>query len=151
MGDIGFAEDLSAELKKQYGEKYKTVRNSSMVAGGVKYNEDELEVVLDKDKAIEEIFNMLRKGQIRFPWGSYEYIVWLIKQCCSMESRVVIRKGEPHTTYVKGKLPNDGLMALIYAYIAYKFDKTRGFKMKEHNIGKSVLPRPVLAYFPKKI
>lgn len=150
MGDIGFAEDLSSELKKIYGDKYRTVRSSSMVINGVKYNQDELEVVMDKDKAISEMFEMLRKGKIRFPWASYESIIWLVKQCCSMESKIVIRSGQPHQTYVKGRLQNDGLMALIYAYLAYKFDKTKGFKISKHNIDKSNLPKPVLAYVPKR-
>lgn len=151
MGDIGFAEDLSGELKKIYGEKYRTVRSSSMVSGGVKYNKDELEVVIDKDRAISEMFDMLRKGKIRFPWASYEKIIWLVKHCCSMESKVVMRQGMPHQTYVKGKIQNDGLMALIYAFLAYKFDKTRGFKISPHMAEKSLLPKPTLAYIPKNI
>ena len=151
MGDIGFAEDLSGELKKIYGDRYKTVRNSSMVAGGVKYNRDELEVVVDKDKIIAEVFELLRKGKIRFPWASYERIAWLIKHCCSMESKVVVRQGQPHQTFIKGKMQNDGLMALINAYLAYKFDKTSGFKINP-NLPKSMTnPKPVLAYVPKNI
>jgi hypothetical protein len=151
MGDIGFAEDLSSELKKIYGERYRTVRSSSMVSGGVKYNKDELEVVIDKDKIISEIFTMLRKGKIRFPWASYERIIWLVQHCCSMESKIVVRHGLPHQTYIKGKIQNDGLMALIYAYLAYKFDKTRGFKISSHMENKSLLPKPLLAYIPKNI
>lgn len=149
MGDIGFAEDLSGELKKIYDTKYRTVRNSGMVTGGIKYNEEELEVVVDRDKIIAEVFNLLRKGAFRFPWASYESIVWLVKHCCSMESKVTERRGEPHTTYIKGRTQNDGLMALINAYLAYKFDKTMGFKNNGHKVGKSSIPRPVLAYIPK--
>ena len=151
MGDIGHAEDLSAELKRQHGEKYKTVRSAGTVLGGVKYNKDELEIAIDRDKAIEEIFTLLRRGQIRFPWASYEKIIWLVHQCCSMESKITDRRGEAYTTYVKGKLQNDGLMALIYAYFAYKFDKTKGFKLSPHMVEKSMLPKPVLAYCKKKI
>ncbi len=149
MGDIGFAEDISNELKREYGDKYKTARNSSMVSGGVKYNRDELEIVVDKDKIIEEVFDLLRKGNIRFPWASYERIAWLVKHCCSMESKIVVRQGQPHQTFIKGKLQNDGLMALIYAYLAYKFDKTSGFRMNTDIIKGSGIPRPVLAYAPK--
>ena len=151
VGDIGFAEDLSTELKRKYGEKYRTARNSSMVNGGVKYNREELEIVVDKDKIISEMFDLLRKGHIRFPWGSYERIIWLVKHCCSMESKVVIRHGQPHQTFIKGKEQNDGLMALIYAYLAYKFDKTQGFKISEHAVKKSMFPKPVLAHVPKRL
>jgi len=151
MGDIGFAEDLSGELKKIYGDRYKTVRNSSMVAGGFKYNKDELEVVVDKDKIISEVFELLRKGKIRFPWLSYERIAWLIKHCCSMESKIVVRQGQPHQTYIKGKMQNDGLIALINAYLAYKFDKTGGFKLNPNMPNSMLHPKPVLAYIPKNI
>lgn len=151
MGDIGFAEDLSSDLKVTYGEKYKTVRNSSMVAGGIKYNKEEMEVVIDKDKVVEEMFNLLRKGKFRFPWASYERIAWLVKHCTSMESKWVTRRGEPHKTYVKGKSQNDGLMALINAYLAYKYDKTKGFKLTSHAAERSMLPKPILAYFPKRM
>jgi len=148
VGDIGFAEDISLELKKIYGDKYKTARNSGMVAGGVKYNKDELEIVVDKDKIIGEVFDLLRKGHIRFPWGSYERVAWLINHCCSMESKIKMRNGQPHQSYIKGSGPNDGLMALIYAYLAYKFDKTHGFKVNP-DINKSMRARPILAYAPK--
>jgi hypothetical protein len=149
MGDIGFAEDLSNELKMTFGEKYKTVRSANNVAGGQKYNRDELEVVVDKDKLIDEIFTLLRKGRIRFPWGSYERIAWLVKHCCSMESKNVMRQGQVHTTFIKGKTQNDGLMALAYAYLAYKFDKTAGFRINPNLPQGMVSPRPVLAYVPK--
>jgi hypothetical protein len=148
-GDIGFAEDLSSELKKIYGDKYKTVRSASSVSGGIKYNRDELEIVVEKDKIISEVFDLLRKGKIRFPWGSYERIAWLVKQCCSMESKMKERHGMPYQTYVKGKEQNDGLMALIYAYLAYKFDKTRGFKVNPNRPGGGTLPKPILSYIPK--
>lgn len=151
VGDIGFAEDLSSELKKVYGDKYKTVRNSSMVVGGIKYNKDELEIVVDKDKIISEVFELLRKGRIRFPWASYEKITWLIKHCCSMESKVVVRHGQPHQTFIKGKTQNDGLIALINAYLAFKFDKTNGFKVNINRPNNMLFPKPVLAYVPRNI
>jgi hypothetical protein len=151
MGDIGFADDVSLELKKIYGEKYKTVRSSGSVSGGVKYNKDELELVVEKDKMISEIFDLLRQGKFRFPWASYERIAWLISHCCSMESKVVMRYGQVHQTYVKGRIQNDGLMALMYAYLAYKFDKTCGFKVNVGLPRSSIFPKPVLAYVPKYI
>lgn len=150
MGDIGFAEDISLDLKQIYGEKYKTVRSTSLVAGGIKYNKEELEVIVEKDKIISEIYDLLRKGKIRFPWASYERMSWLINHCCSMESKYVVRHGQPHQTYVKGKVQNDGLMALIYAYLAYKFDKTRGFK-SEVGTATGAFPKPIIAHISKRL
>jgi hypothetical protein len=148
MGDIGFAEDLSGELKRIYGDKFKTVRNATTVSGGVKYNKEELEIVVEKDRIINEVFNLLRHGQIRFPWASYERLAWFVRHCCSMESRTTIRNGMPYQMYVKGKEQNDGFMALIYAYMAYKFDKTCGFRVSPNAPNGGRLPKPILAFLP---
>jgi len=148
VGDIGFAEDISGELKRMFSDKYKTARNVSQVSGGAKYRPDELEMVLEKDKWLGEMFNLLRRGSIRFPWGSYERIAWLVDHCCSMESKDVRRSGLEYRTYVKGAGQNDGLMALIYAYAAWKFEKTRGFKVNP-NTRRGSAPRAALAYAPR--
>jgi hypothetical protein len=65
---------------------------------------------------------------IRFPYGDYEKIVWLVEHCASMDIKPSIsRGGDPSIHYVKGGTPNDGFMALLNAYIAYKFLITKGF------------------------
>jgi hypothetical protein len=149
-GDVGYAEDISGELKALLGDRFKTVRNSSQVLTGTKYREDELEIVIDKDKWIGDMFALLRRGGVRFPWGSYERIAWLIDHCCSMESKQTIRQGMPHTMFVKGKTQNDGLMALINAYVAYKFEQTHGFKAGPGNkAARGASTKPVLAYMPR--
>ena len=50
-------------------------------------------------------------------------------------------------TYKKGSTPNDGLMALMYAFIAYRFHITRGFKVKQHKL-ESRGQGPILTYLP---
>ena len=148
VGDIGFAEDISGELKRMFGDKYKTARNASQVSGGAKYRPDEMELVLEKDKWIGDMFALMRNGNIRFPWGSYERMAWLVDHCCSMEIKDTLRGGVPYRTYVKGSTQNDGLMALMYAVAAYKFEKTRGFKVSS-NRPRSSGVRPALAYAPR--
>ncbi len=148
VGDIGFAEDISMELKQEFGDKFKTARNAPQVGGGVKYREDELEIILEKDKWIGDIFSKFRTGNIRFPWGSYEKIAWLIEHCTSMESRDVMRRGMVHRTYKKGRTQNDGLMALMYAIVAYKFEQTNGFKTSINKVNKKTT-KALLAYAPK--
>jgi hypothetical protein len=149
VGDIGFAEDVSNELKSRLGDRYKTARNAGFVVGGAKYNSDYMEIAIDKDKWVEEIFGLMRRGGIRFPWASYERIAWLVDHCCSMQMKTTTRHGMPHTTYIKGNIQNDGLMALIYAYVAYKFDITNGFKVHPASPKAGRILRPVLAYAPK--
>jgi len=148
MGDIGYAEDLSMELKSIFGDKYQTVRNSASVAHGVKYHSDELEVVIDKDKWLGEMFDNFRRGKFRIPWASYEQLAWFVEHCCSMESKDVVRGGVPYQMFIKGKEPNDGLMSLLCAYVAYKFNKTHAFKLNPNSMKSSKL-RPILAYMPK--
>lgn len=150
VGDIGYAEDISPELKMRMGERYRTARNSGYVAGGARYNEKEMEISIDKDKWIEEIFNLIKRGGLRFPWASYERVAWLIDHCCSMQSKTVVRYGMPHTTYIKGTTQNDGLMALMYAYVAYKFDQTNGFRTNPASSkARAESGKPLLAYLPR--
>ena len=104
----------------------------------------------NKDLMIEEVFDLFRKGKIRMPWKSYEYLEWLIDHCTSMESKIRVSGGQPIKTYTKGPVPNDGLMALIYAYMAYKFDLTKGFSVKPGLTKESVMARPVLANIKRR-
>ena len=53
--------------------------------------------------------------------------------------------------YIKGSGPNDGLMALMYAYMAYKFDLTKGFTIKPGFEKKQSMPMPVLANIKRSI
>ena len=66
---------------------------------------------------------------IRFPYGDYEKIAWLVDHCSSMELKPSISRtgGDPTIHYVKGSVPNDGFMALLNAYLAFKFLVSRGF------------------------
>ena len=83
------------------------------------------------------MFTLMKKGAFRFPLGSYEYIAWLISHCSSMEVKVTRdRSNNAKLTYVKGLTPNDGLMALLNAYLAYKFYISKGLKNTNLLFGK---------------
>ena len=132
VGDIGFAFDFMKDLSQKYGEKFLASEASgSKIIGRIKYydKEDPSTIRFDKNRLIEEMFALLRKGAIRFPFGDWEKIAWLVTHCSSMvENSRMDRTGNSSITYEKGPTPNDGLMALINAYLAYKFDVTNGFK-----------------------
>ena len=66
-----------------------------------------------------------------------------------MELQQRIVSGQPVKKYVKGSIPNDGLMALMYAYMAYKFDLTKGFTIRPGISDTSAKPMPVLAKVPR--
>ncbi len=130
VGDIGYSNDFSSILHNTYGDRYLVSRAHNKVNDHVKFNADSFpkEIVFERDFYIGELYEQMKKGMIRFPYGDYEKIGWLVEHCASMEIKPSISKyGDPSLHYVKGNTPNDGFMALLNAYIAYKFLVTRGF------------------------
>jgi hypothetical protein len=65
-----------------------------------------------------------------------------------MEVKLGMKADNYVKRYTKGSTPNDGLMALMYAMIAYKFIATGGFKVRKETHRTSVFPSPSLAYAP---
>jgi hypothetical protein len=149
VSDWFFGQDVVHDLQLSYGEKFLGAQGSGNLLKPLKFREDELIIAYNKDLLIEELFDLLRKGKIKFPWKSYEHIEWLVEHCTSMEMTVKTINGQPVKHYVKGSTPNDGLMALMYAYMAYKFDLTKGFTVKPGIDKPTTLPKPALAYAPR--
>jgi len=151
VSDWFFGQDVVGDLQSLYREKFLGAQGSGSLIKPIKYREDELIISYNKDLLIDELFDLFRKGKVRFPWKSYEYLEWLIDHCTSMESKVRITGGQPIKTFVKGSGPNDGLMALMYAYIAYKFDVTKGFTIKPGLERKSDYLRSTLASVKRRM
>lgn len=156
VGDIGYSNDFSYTLHQAYGDKYLVSRAHNKVNDHVKFNTDAFpkEVIFERDFYIGELYEQMKKGMIRFPYGDYDRIGWLIEHCASMEIKPSIsRIGEPSIHYVKGGTPNDGFMALLNAYIAYKFIVSAGFTnlnpllQNTKNLNK---PLVVGAYLPSR-
>lgn len=130
IGDIGYSNDFSSILHNSYGDKYLVSRAHNKINDKIKFNQDAFpkEIIFERDYYIGELFEQIKKGMVRFPYGDYEKIAWLISHCSSMDIKPSIsRYGDPSIHYVKGSGPNDGFMALLNAYIAYKFLITKGF------------------------
>ncbi len=131
IGDIGYSNDFSSLMHTAYGDRYIVSRAHNKVNGHVKYSIDAFpkEVVFERDYYIGELYEQMKKGMIRFPYGDYEKVAWLVEHCASMEIKPSISRmgGDPSVYYVKGGTPNDGFMALLNAYIAYKFIISKGF------------------------
>lgn len=130
IGDIGYSNDFSTLMHTAYGDKYLVSRAHPKVNGHIKYTTDAYpkELVFERDHYIGELYEQMKKGMIRFPYGDFEKCGWLVDHCASMEIKPSIsRNGDPSIHYVKGGSPNDGFMALLNAYIAYKFIITSGF------------------------
>ena len=136
IGDIGYSNDFSEVLHSTYGDRYLVSRAHSKVNNYVKFNQESYpkEIVFERDHYIGEMFEQMKKGMVKFPFGDYEKVAWLIEHCASMEIKPSIsRGGEPSIHYVKGSTPNDGFMALLNAYLAYKFLITQGFTVLNSN------------------
>lgn len=137
VGDIGYANDLTEILQQEYGERFLASRVATRVNGYAKFADDIFPstITFEKDYYIAELYALMKSGKIRFPYGDYEKIGWLVQHCCSMEIKPTIdRSGETGIRYVKGSSPNDGFMALLNAYLAYKYDITNGFKVTNPNL-----------------
>ena len=158
VGDIGYSNDFSAMLHNTYGDRYLVSRAHNKVNSHVKYSIDAFpkEIVFERDYYISELFELIKKGNVRFPFGDYEKIAWLIDHCTSMEIKPSIsRVGEPSIHYAKGGTPNDGFMALLNAYIAYKFIVTNGFSsnnpwLQEKNFSNTKKPLITTGFIPRK-
>ena len=132
IGDIGYSNDFSYVMHQAYGDKYLVSRAHNKVNDHVKFNTDAFpkEIVFERDHYISELYEEMKKGMIRFPFGDYEKVAWLIEHCSSMEIKPSISKYGDHSIhYVKGGTPNDGFMALLNAYLAYKFIASKGFSV----------------------
>lgn len=131
VGDIGYSNDFSYNLCQMFGDKYLVSRAHASVNDHVKFRSDitPKEIIFERDFYIGELYEQMKKGMVRFPYGDYERIAWLVEHCCSMELKPSISRGgaDPSIHYVKGGTPNDGFMALLNAYLAYKFLVSRGF------------------------
>jgi hypothetical protein len=158
VGDIGDAYDLTHKLQRIYDEKFLASRSSHKVNGHVKYSNDEWPktIVFEKDYYISELLGLLKEGRIKFPGGSFDRIEWLIAHCSSMDIKVTRdRSGESLKKYVKGSGANDGLMALLNAYLAWKFDVTQGFTISnpqhmKYDLASEVRPiQAVVGYIPR--
>ena len=68
-----------------------------------------------------------------------------------MESKIRTTGGQPVETFHKGSGPNDGLMALLYAYMAYKFDITSGFTIRHGFSKEKERLRPIIARVGKRL
>lgn len=131
--DIGYANDFCNNMQQEHGERFIPSLVASKINDHIKYDKDVFpkRISFEKDYYIAELYEQMKKGHIRFPYGDYEKIMWLIQHCTSMEIKpTMTRGGEVTPHYVKGSQPNDGFMALLNAYLGYKWVRSKGFSIK---------------------
>jgi len=155
VGDIGYANELSELLHRDHGDKFLASQASARVNGYIKFHADFVPktIIFERDYHVAEMFDLMKRGMIRFPFEDYEQIYWLVQHCASMEIKTTANVyGDSINRFVKGTTPNDGFMALLNAYLAYKFDITGGFSNKMAGLmdkrGKRTV-HAVLGYIPR--
>jgi hypothetical protein len=155
MCDLGYAHDLNEILQTEYGDKFLASQATNRVNEHIKFNSDIFPkvVVFEKDYWIADMYEQMKKGNVRLPLGSYEQIAMVIQHICSMEIKPSIsRTGDITPHYVKGGSPNDFFMALLHAYLAYRFYVSEGFKIKHPLLMKDkkrVEPLAILGWIPR--
>jgi hypothetical protein len=153
--DFGYAHDLNEILQTEYGEKFLASEATNRVKEHIKYDSEIFPKIIrfERDYWIADLYEQMKKGNIRIPMGSYEQIAMLIQHICSMEIKPSIsRTGDITPHYVKGSSPNDFFMAILNAYIAYKFYVSQGFKIKIPSLMRDPSrdkPPILLGYLPK--
>lgn len=150
VADIGFGNDIVPDLQKEYQNRLLGCMNNGSLAKPLKFIQDSLTVICNKDLLLDDVFNMMRRGKIKFPLGdsSFDKMTWLIEHCASMERTTKTVAGNVVNRYEKGNTPNDGLMSILYTVVAWKLYRTNFLKIKEHRVGKSA-NKPVLAHIPR--
>lgn len=138
------------QLDMNYKNTFLGCVNSGNINKMLSYDPKYLRVTVNKDQMIDEIFDLIRRGRIRFPAKglAWEKIHWLAEHCTSMETETRSKDGNLVKKYVKGAKPNDGLMALMYAVIAYKYLSTGSFKSISEVSAPNKYPKPILSYMP---
>jgi hypothetical protein len=130
VGDIGYANDLTEVMQREYQDRFLASNLLTKVNGYVKLNDTAFPhiILAEREYHIAELFGIMKKGMIRFPWKDWERISWLVNHCCSMDVKITFNVvNEPVRRFIKGSTPNDGFMALLNAYLAYKYWVTKGF------------------------
>lgn len=152
VADYMWGQDVVTHMQGSlnYGSKFLGCYNSGNVGRMLTFKPKDLTVTVNKDLMLDEMFSLLRKGKIQFPakGDAYDRVAWLMEHCTSMEVTTAKRYGSSIKKYVKGVGPNDGLMALMYAVIAYKFIATNGFKGLTDGKKDGQRPMPQLAFAP---
>jgi hypothetical protein len=136
-------------------DKFLGCTNLSNSKRAFSYDEKDLMVGVNKDQVLDEIFALFKRGRIKIPakGDSLELLGWLVDHITSMETHTKTKDGIVLKTYKKGVIQNDGLMALMYAYTAYKFMVTRKFtEQSAEGVNKKKqddVVVPIVGYIPR--
>jgi len=120
VADIGFGQVECQMLQAEYGPMIKSAYYAPNAKEKMSYNEKNWMLTIDRNAWIEELIDIINRGQLVIPFRRPAEIEWLVDHMCNTEIRVAHRTGNVFKSYekVNAAEPNDGLHSLNYAYIA---------------------------------
>jgi hypothetical protein len=118
VADIGFGQVQCQMLQQEYGPMVKSCYYAPNSKSKLSYNEENWMLTIDRNAYLEEIIDIINRGQLIMPWR--KPTEWFVKHICNTELKLSHRTGNVFRSFEKNdsRRPNDALHSLNYAYIA---------------------------------
>lgn len=126
--DMGYGHNEVAALQRMFNDRVKGVWSSGNVKQTYTYDQNAFLLTINRDMVLTELFQLIKQGAIKLPFDEPTRVEWLVRHIVAMNVEASTVGGLTRLRYTKTSKPCDGLMALMYAYIAYRFDETQGFR-----------------------
>lgn len=149
--DAGYGYNEIKRLRTVWHERVKAVYSSQSLKRVYTYNEETNDITIDLGRVEEEFFDFLIQDKFCFPYAEPEKVEWLAEHISNVEIETRKVNGILRRRFQKKSItkPIDGLMALVYCYVAIQFGKTHAFTdMRASNRldSKRNFPKAQLAY-----
>jgi hypothetical protein len=120
VGDWGFGQYQVQKLQKSWQSRVKSCFYSTNIKNKLKYDTDTWMLSVDRNAFLEDIIEVVKRGNLIIPFRQPNKVDWFIKQICNTELRYKEATGNISRSYEKldKYAPNDALHSLNYAYIA---------------------------------
>ena len=151
VADWGFGQFQVQKLQKLMQNKVKSCFYSTNIKNKLKYDEQTWMLSIDRNSWLEELIDVVKRGQLAIPWKRPDKVEWFIKQICNTELRYTEKTGNISRSYEKldNSQPNDAFHSLNYAYIAaavHLGSSTFGNSIPTSSFGLG-LPKPITMSF----
>jgi len=148
--DFGYGHAQIQLLQAEWGDRVKSVYSTQGAKRSYAFNGDQNMITIDRSQILGEFFESLNQYHFSVPFAEPAKIEWLIEHIANIEITSHTVGGMLRKKYGKRGAANpvDGLMALVYAWTAYKFDRTQGFtnmSINNYGGGNRSMPKPALA------
>lgn len=155
VADWGFGQFQVQKLQKSWQSRVKSCFYSTNIKNKLKYDTDTWMLTIDRNAFLEDVIEIVKRGNLQIPWRTPTRVDWFIKQICNTELRYSERTNNISRSYEKldKYYPNDSLHSLNYAYVASVI------QLGEGGLGPSVgtqamnlgLPKPIVTSFNGKV